>query len=158
MIFGIGVEGQGQRLGSWSKVEIKVIGHGQRSNFRSTAVDSRSSDLPSVTKSNKIHYQSKVFVCVSVIWAFAVYCADAVGWLIITSCVRDWSLFMTGGGRRKTTFYEKNFRDPLGARTKKITAHSTLRDNFSTPTLQEYNRSIFIGKIFANCTCLKVVC
>ncbi len=78
--------------------------------------------------------------------------------LICLPIVRDQSLFMTGGPRRKTTFYEKNFSGPLGAQTNNFAAHSTSRDNFSTPTLQEYNRSIFIGKIFANSTCFKVVC
>ena len=50
----------GQRSGSRSKVEIKVIGHGQRSrsNFWSMAVDISGSALPSAAKSNKSHYQS----------------------------------------------------------------------------------------------------
>ncbi len=41
---------------SRSKVGVKVM-----------AQDVRGSALPSTTKSKKIHYQSKVFVCVSVI-------------------------------------------------------------------------------------------
>ena len=62
-----------------------------------------------------------------------------------------------GGPRRKIEISGKKFRRPLSARTKKFAAHSTLRDNFSTPTLEEYNRSIFIGRICANYTCLKVI-
>ena len=48
---------------------VKGQGHGQRS--RSTlwraAVDIRGSALPSAAKNNRSHYQSKVFVCESVI-------------------------------------------------------------------------------------------
>ncbi len=60
-------------LRSRSKVGVKVKGQGQgkrsglRSNFRCTAVDNRSSALPSAAMSNKSHYQFKVFVCLSVI-------------------------------------------------------------------------------------------
>ena len=39
--------------------------HGSRSNFWRAAVDIRGSVLPSAAKSNKSHYQSMVFVCVS---------------------------------------------------------------------------------------------
>ncbi len=55
--------------GSRSKVEVKVMGQGQRwrSTFWRAAVDIRGSALPSAVKSNRSHYQSKVFVCVSVI-------------------------------------------------------------------------------------------
>ena len=55
-------------LRSRSKVRVKVTGQGQRawSNFWRTAVDIRGSALPSATKSNNYHYQSKVIVCVSV--------------------------------------------------------------------------------------------
>ncbi len=53
------------------KVKVKVRGQGQksgsRSNFWHAAVDNRGSALPSAAKSNKSHYQYKVFVCVSVI-------------------------------------------------------------------------------------------
>ncbi len=52
--------GRGQRSTSRSKV-------GSRSNFWRAAVDNRCSALPSAAKSNKSHYQFKVFVCVSVI-------------------------------------------------------------------------------------------
>ncbi len=56
---------------SRSKVGVKVKGqgqgHGSRSTFRRAAVDIRGSALPSATKSNRSHYQSKVMVCVSVI-------------------------------------------------------------------------------------------
>ncbi len=48
---------------SRSKVGVKVI----KSNLWCTAVDIRGSALPSAAKSNKSHYQSNVFVCVSVI-------------------------------------------------------------------------------------------
>ncbi len=60
---------QSQRSGSRSKVGVKVMGRGQssRSNFWRAAVDIRGSALPSAAKSNKSHYQSRVFVCVSVI-------------------------------------------------------------------------------------------
>ncbi len=71
--------------------------------------------------------------------------------------LRDRSLFMTGGARRKTEFSGKIFHGPLSAQLKNFAAHSTLPDNFSTPTLEEYNRSIFIGKICASCTCWKVI-
>ncbi len=51
--------------------KVKVKGQGQdhrsKSNFWRAAVDIRGSALPSAAKSNKSHYQSKVFVCVSVI-------------------------------------------------------------------------------------------
>ena len=71
--FGVTVallNGQGQRSWSRSKVEIKVMGHGQRSrsNFWSTAVGSTRQRLCSLPHCNKSHYQSKVFVCVSVMW------------------------------------------------------------------------------------------
>ncbi len=61
---------------------VKVMCQGQRSssNFWCAAVDIRGSALPSAAKSNdpksmakESHYQSKVFVCVSVISS-----ADAV--------------------------------------------------------------------------------
>ncbi len=54
---------------SRSKVWVKVMGQGQssRSNFWQAAVDIRGSALPSAAKSITSHYQSKVFVCVSVI-------------------------------------------------------------------------------------------
>ncbi len=63
------IQGQGQRSESRSKVGVKVMGQGQRirSNFWRAAVDIRGSALPSAAKSNKSHYQSEVFVCVSVI-------------------------------------------------------------------------------------------
>ena len=52
-------------------LKVKVKGRGQgyksRSDFGRAAVDIRGSALPSAAKSNKSHYQSKVFVCVSVI-------------------------------------------------------------------------------------------
>ncbi len=58
-------------LRSRSKVGVKVISWGQgrrsRSNVWRAAVDIRGSALPSAAKSNKSHYQSKVFVSVSVI-------------------------------------------------------------------------------------------
>ncbi len=67
-------------LGSRSKVKVKVKGRGQGQRSRSKvgvkvkflavkfpAVDNRGSALPSAAKSNKSHYQFKVFVCVSVI-------------------------------------------------------------------------------------------
>ena len=56
-----------------SKAGVKVKGQGQdprsrsRSNFWHAAVDIRGSALPSVAKSNKSHYLSKVFVSVSVL-------------------------------------------------------------------------------------------
>ena len=45
------------------------MGRGQRprSNFWLAAVDIRGSALPSAAKSTRSHYQSEVFVCVSVI-------------------------------------------------------------------------------------------
>ncbi len=55
------------------KVKVKGRGQGQRSGSRSrsncgcAAVDIRDSALPSAAKSHKSHYQSKMFVCVSVI-------------------------------------------------------------------------------------------
>ncbi len=50
-----------------------------RSNFGRAAVEIRGSALPSATKSNKSHYQYKVFVCVSVIrGAYKDNSADAV--------------------------------------------------------------------------------
>ncbi len=54
---------------SRSKVGVKVMVQGQRSKLIlwHTAVDIRGSALPSAAKSNKSHYQSKVFVSVSVI-------------------------------------------------------------------------------------------
>ena len=48
-------------LRSRSKVEVKVMGQDQGQ----ISVDIRGSALPSAAE---IHYQSKVFVCVSVIW------------------------------------------------------------------------------------------
>ncbi len=56
-------------LRSRSKVGVKVKswGQGHRSNVWRAAVDIRGSALPSAAKSNKSHYQSRVFVCVSVI-------------------------------------------------------------------------------------------
>ncbi len=60
---------------SRSKVGLKVKcqgqGHGSRSKVNAllwrAAVDIRGSALPSAVKSNRSHYQSKVFVCVSII-------------------------------------------------------------------------------------------
>ena len=69
---------QVQRSGSRSKVEIKVIGQGQGQTFGSQ--QSILGARPSVAKSNKSHYQSRVFVHVYVI------CVYAVDWLLITSC------------------------------------------------------------------------
>ena len=54
-------------LVSRSKAAIKVKGHGSRSIFRHTAVDIWDSALPSAVKTNNSHYQSKLFVCVSII-------------------------------------------------------------------------------------------
>ncbi len=62
-------------LRSRFKVGVKVKGRGQGHGSRSkvkailwrAAVDIRGSALPSAVKSNESHYQSKVFVCVSVI-------------------------------------------------------------------------------------------
>ncbi len=59
---------------------------------------------------------------------------------------RDRSLFMTRGAQRKTIFYWKIFCGPLSAWTKNFAAHLTSHDNFLTPTLEEYNGFIFIGK------------
>ena len=50
-----------------SKVRVKVTGQGQRSLFWHAVVDIRGSAFLSAVKSNKNHYQSKVFVCVSII-------------------------------------------------------------------------------------------
>ena len=57
--------GQGLSLVSRSKVKVKVMGKGQRprSDFLHAAVNSRGPALPSAAKSNKSHYQSKVFFC-----------------------------------------------------------------------------------------------
>ncbi len=58
---------------SRSKVSVKVKGRGQghgsgsRSNFWRAAVDIRGSALSSAANSIRSDYQSKVFVCVSVI-------------------------------------------------------------------------------------------
>ena len=59
---------------------------------------------------------------------------------------RDRSLFITGGGggAEENRIFRENFS-------------GTSCNNFSTPTLEEYNRSIFKGKICANYTCLKVI-
>ena len=52
---------------------VKGLGQGQghesrsRSIFWCAAVDIRVSALPSAVKRNKNHYQSKMFVCVSII-------------------------------------------------------------------------------------------
>ena len=55
------VTGHGSRVtGHGSRVKVKVI-------FGRAAVDIRSSALPSAVKGNKSHYESKVFVCVSII-------------------------------------------------------------------------------------------
>ncbi len=73
--------GQGSRSNAKNRVftwllpcfKVKVKGRvqgqrsGSRSNFWRTAVDNRGSALPSAAKSNKSHYEFKVFVCVSVI-------------------------------------------------------------------------------------------
>ena len=55
---GVKVKGQGQDHGSSQR---------SRSIFWRAAVDIRCSALPSTAKSNKSHYQSEVFVCLSVI-------------------------------------------------------------------------------------------
>ena len=82
-----------------SKVRIKVKGRGQGHGLRSrvvsettgeqvlitrvkvkfwcAAVDIRGSAVPSAAKSNKSHYQSKVFVCVSVIRG----CIQIIAWI-----------------------------------------------------------------------------
>ena len=49
------------------KVGVKVKGRGLRSTFWRAAVNIRGSALPSAAKSNRSHYQSKVFFCMSVI-------------------------------------------------------------------------------------------
>ncbi len=56
-------------LMSRSKVKVKGRGqgHGSRSNSWRAVVDIRGSALPSAAKSIRSDYQSKVFVCVSVI-------------------------------------------------------------------------------------------
>ncbi len=63
------LQGQGQRSGSRSNLKVKVTGQGQRSRsiFWRESVDIRGSALPSAVKSNRSQYQSKVFVCVSII-------------------------------------------------------------------------------------------
>ncbi len=50
-----------------SKVKVKVMGQRSKSNFWCAAVNIRGSAWPSGVKSNKSHYQYKVFVCVLVI-------------------------------------------------------------------------------------------
>ena len=55
---GVKVKGQSPGHGSRSKAEVKL--------WRA-AVDIRGSALPNAAKSYKSHYQSEVFVCVSVI-------------------------------------------------------------------------------------------
>ncbi len=57
------------KVGVRSKVWVKVIDQGQRprSNLWRAAFDIRGLALQSAAKSNKSHYPSKVFVCVSVI-------------------------------------------------------------------------------------------
>ncbi len=56
-------------LMSRSKVRVKVMVQGQRSRsiLWEAALDIWGSALPSAAKSNKSHYQSKVFVGVSVL-------------------------------------------------------------------------------------------
>ncbi len=56
-------------LRSRSKVRAEVVGQcqGLRSYFWCAAVDIRGSALRSAAKSNSSHYQSNVFVCVSMI-------------------------------------------------------------------------------------------
>ncbi len=90
-------------LRSRSKVRVKVKGRvkvmGQGPMLRSilwhAAVDIRGSALPSAVKSNKIHYRSKVFVCVSVIsWRMRIIAADAVDRLLIwISILEHYMLF-----------------------------------------------------------------
>ena len=60
---------QGQRLGSRSKVRVKVTSQGQSSklNFWCAVVNIRGLALPSAARSTRSDYQSKLFVCVSVI-------------------------------------------------------------------------------------------
>ncbi len=58
---------QGQRSGLRSKVKVPGQGPRSRSIFWRAAVDIRGLVLPSAFKSNRSHYQSKVFVCVSII-------------------------------------------------------------------------------------------
>ncbi len=62
-----------------------------RSNLWSTAVNIRGSALPSAAKRNKSHDQSKVFVRVSVMWAYGDYCPDEVDWLTWTKGLMDLS-------------------------------------------------------------------
>ncbi len=54
-----------------------VEGQGQRSIFWRAAADIRGSALPNAVKSNKNHYKSNVFVCVSIIsqrtWIISFY-------------------------------------------------------------------------------------
>ncbi len=49
------------------KVRVKVKGQGKLSGVQQAICDIRGSALPSAAKSNRSCYQSKVFVCVSVI-------------------------------------------------------------------------------------------
>ena len=75
----VGYVGQGRRSKAKNRVftwllpcvKVKVKGqgqgHGSRSNVWHAAIEIRGSALPSAAKSNKSHYQSKVFVCVSLI-------------------------------------------------------------------------------------------
>ncbi len=60
------LQGQGQRLGSRSKVKVTGRVQRSRSNLWRAAVDIRGSALPSAAKSNN-HFQSEVIACVSVI-------------------------------------------------------------------------------------------
>ncbi len=59
-----------------------VQGQRSRSHLWHTAVDIRGSALPSVAKSNKNHYQSKVFVSVPIIrgliWITVPMCRSAL--------------------------------------------------------------------------------
>ncbi len=56
-------------------------GQRSKSNFWRAAVDIRGSALPSAAMSIRSHYQSKVFVCVSVIReAYTDNSADAIDW------------------------------------------------------------------------------
>ena len=59
--------------------------------------------------------------------------------------LRDRSLFMARGPRRKMIFYGKIFQGLLGVRTKHFAAHSTSRDNFLTPTVGKHNWHNSIG-------------
>ncbi len=71
----VGIVGQGRSSRSNAKNRVltslllcfKVKGQGSRSIFWRAAVNIRGSILPSAVKSNNSQYQSKVFVCVSVI-------------------------------------------------------------------------------------------